>query len=128
MKSAIPSDPDETRAGRASALPHALLPYSDCQTWNDPKAAQLLQAGALLRDHPNVRALMVCEICGQRWLYDFLDSEDWGGDGDGRVIYAPVPQALAEAACAELTVREVDRLRPRLVVHDDTTNRIDRVV
>ncbi|HCQ66005.1 MAG TPA: hypothetical protein DIU07_13015 [Rhodobacteraceae bacterium] len=90
--------------------------------------APLRQAGPLLRDHPNVRAVMVCEACGQRWLYDVLDSVEWGGEGDGRLIYALLPEALTEDACGALTTGEVEALRPRLVVHDDTTNRIDRAV
>ena len=95
--------------------------------WKDPLRARLRQTGPLLRDHPNVRARMVCESCGQRWLYDLVDSADWGGDGDGRVIYAAVPEAVGETVCATLSTREVAALGPRIVIHDYTTNRIDRV-
>ena len=90
--------------------------------------ARLRQAGPLLRGHPNVRAVMVRAACGQRWRYNMLDSVEWGGEGDGRVIYAPLPHAPSEDACGALTTGKVDALRPRRVVHDDTTNRIDRAV
>lgn len=89
--------------------------------------ARLRQAGPLLGDHPNVRAVVVCGTCGQRWLYDLLDNIEWGGEGAARAIYAKLPDALAEEACGALTTGEVETLRPRLVIHDYTTNRIDRV-
>lgn len=103
------------------------MTYEDCQLWKDPAEGHLEMAGALLRDHPNVRAVMQCRDCGQRWLYDFLDSADWGGDGAGRVIYAPLPDAAPDSACGTLGRGEVEALRPRLVVRDYAAGDFERV-
>lgn len=113
---------------RYGALPFAILTYSHCQIWENPTSARPVPAGPLLRDHPNARALMVCETRGQHWLFDFLDSADAGGEGQGRVICTPVEEAVQADACAALTTGDIDTLRPRLVVRDHPTAGFERVV
>ena len=58
------------------------------------------QVGAVMEAHPNIRAVMACPCCGTLYIYDTLDSADWGGEGDGMIMYVPLGDMTLDDARA----------------------------
>ncbi|MGH1367168.1 MAG: hypothetical protein ACRBCL_01025 [Maritimibacter sp.] len=94
--------------------------YTTCKVWTTPGAAQTRPVSPTYGDYPSIRSVVECEDCGQLWMFDVLDSEDWNDDAGGRLLWAPVPLAIGEAQVGDIHPEQVDDLTPRVVVpgHD----------
>lgn len=82
------------------------------------KPNALLHTGAIREDHANIRAILSCATCGTLYAYDFMDSGEWFGEGDGQVIYVALSGQEKDDVLA-MPRQDLLRLTPRLVLKDD---------
>ena len=100
--------------------PPYLMTEQICVFVTDPKEAltafrSMEHDGPIREDHPNIRAALRCPCCAQVYIWDFMDSSEWGGEGEGEVTYVPLG-SHDKAALLDMPREELLEIVPRLSV------------
>lgn len=92
------------------------MSYKTCQVWTSPGTGRTRPVSPTYGDFPSIRSVVECETCGQLWLFDVRDSDDWDDEAGGHLLWAPIPRAISEAQVGDLHGDEAAELTPRVVL------------
>ena len=102
------------------------MDYTRCTIWKQGYGTTR-PFGPLHGEPPAIRQVVECEDCGQLWLWDFTEGENWDDVVATRTIYAPIPGALREVHVGEIDAGDSENLVPRLVIKGEDVANAQRI-